>query len=407
MKLDKKKINISILSHLDPLGDGIGGTKSFIKGFVEHAPDDFEIEWIGFSTNKRERPVGKWQKIQIGGKIFNFFPIFFINSENVKTRIPLVFYYFLYLFRHRSKISFENKILEFHRMEHAITLRNFNSNNKILFVHGNIKKIFSPYSEGRWSKLPWAYPKVERKVIIQMDKIFVVSSEGLDYYKRQYPFMAERFCFTPTFVDTNTFHPYSSEREKIMRSTYFKKKNGFLREDKLIIFVGRLENSKNPFLLLKSFKYLREYNPDSRLLVVGEGRLKNKLLKYIDENNLYDRIKLLGAIPNLEVAELMRLSDVLLMTSTFEGMSVSVLEALASGIPVVSTDVGEAKKVVKDNFSGKLLSKNFEKNIAKAVVEVLEKGEKYTSSNCVDSIKEYTAKSVLERIYRVHYNLVE
>lgn len=405
MESKKTKINILILSHLDPLGDGIGGTKSFIKGFVENAPDNFTIEWVGVSIDRKERPVGRWQKIKIGDKSFNFLPVLFIRSENIKTRLPLTFYYVLSLFKYKFKIHLEDKILEFHRIENALPFRSV-TNKKILYIHGNIKKVFDPYSEGKWSKLPWVYPKIERKIITRMDKIFVVSTEGLEYYKKQYPFMVNKFVFMPTFVDTNKFYPYPSVKEKKIKSSEFKNKYGFSEEDKIIIFVGRLENSKNPLLLINSFYYLRKNYPNVVLLIIGTGSFEKIIAKKIKEYGLEEKVKLFGAVFNEEVLKLLRLSDVFLMTSAFEGMPISVLEALASGLPVVSTDVGEVKKVVKDGFSGRVVSNHSKDDIAKAVFEVLNDKEKFNAKNCVDSIKDYTVESVLSGIYKMHYDMI-
>jgi len=405
MKYGKKKINILILSHLDPLGDGIGGTKSFVKGFVENAPDDFAIEWVGISINKEERPIGKWQKINIGNKSLNFLPVLFTRSENIKTKLPLTLRYVLSLFKYKFKISLEDKILEFHRMENALPFRGA-ANKKILYIHGNVENILGPYSDGRWSKLPWAYPEVEKRVMHQMDKIFVVSSGGLKYYREKYPFMVNNFTFMPTFVDVDKFYPFSTVKVKRAKSLELKSNYGFSEKNKIIIFVGRLESSKNPLLLIESFFSLKKRYSDVILLIVGTGSFEKIMIKKIKEYGLEEEIKLLGAISSEEVSKLLKSSDIFLMTSAYEGMPVSVLEALASGLPVISTDVGEVGKVVRSGFSGLLVSGQNKEDIAEAVIKVLNNNRKFNSRNCVNSIKEFTMKSVLEKVYQYHYDLM-
>lgn len=399
------KIKLLILQPIDPLGNKIGGTKTFIKNFIEYAPDDFSIEWVGISTNKKERPIGKWQEIKLGDKIFNFLPILYIKDENKKTKLPLIFYFVLNLTRNKSRIFLDDKILEYCRIEPALLFKDV-LNKKMLYILGNVKDLYNPHSEAKWSKLPWAYFKIEKYLMPQMEKVFVVSNSGLEFYKKKYPFMADRLCFMPTFVDNKKFYPWSSKREKIDRLSDLKNRYGFSKNDKIILSVGRLEGAKNPFLLIDSFYNLVKYNLNVKLLIVGTGSLEKDVIKRVKKYNLQENVKFLGVVSSDNVIELMKTSDVFLITSAFEGMPISVLEALASGLPVVSTDVGEVKKVVKDGFSGRVVSNHSKDDIAKAVFEVLNDKEKFNAKNCVDSIKDYTVGSVLSGIYKIHYNMI-
>ncbi|MBA7508993.1 D-inositol-3-phosphate glycosyltransferase [subsurface metagenome] len=399
------RIKLLILQPIDPLGNKIGGTKTFIKNFIEHAPDEFNIEWVGISTNKKERPVGKWQKIKLGDKIFSFLPILYIKDENKKTKLPLILYFVLSLSRNKSRIFLDDKILEYYRIEPALLFKNV-PNKKMLYILGNIKDLYNPHSEIMWSKFPWAYFKIEKYLMPQMEKVFVVSNSGLEFYKKKYPFMADRLCFMPTFVDNKKFYPWSSNREKMDRSSDLKNRYGFSKNDKIILSVGRLEGAKNPFLLIDSFYNLVKYNLNVKLLIVGTGSLEKDVIKRVKKYNLQENVKFLGVISSDDVMKLMKISDVFLMTSAFEGMPMSALEALASGLPVVSTDVGEIKMAVKDGISGLLVPDNSAESIARAVLEILNNKEKFNTKNCVDSIKDYTVEHVLSGIYKMHYDMI-
>lgn len=399
------KIKLLILQPIDPLGNKIGGTKTFIKNFIKYAPDEFSIEWVGISTNKRRRPVGKWQKIKLGDKKFNFLPILYIKDENKKTKLPLIFYFVLNLSRYKSRIILNDKILEYYRIEPALLFKNI-PNKKILYILGNVKDLYNPHSESKWSKLPRVYFKIEKSLMPQMEKVFVVSSSGLEFYKKRYPFIADRLCFMPTFVDNKKFYPWASKREKMDRLSDLKNRYGFLKNDKIILSVGRLEGAKNPLLLIDSFHALAKYNLNVKLLVVGTGSLEKDVIKRVKKYNLQGNVKFLGVVSSDNVIELMKTSNVFLLTSAFEGMPISVLEALACGLPVVSTDVGEVKKVVKNGFSGKIVSKHRKDDIAKAVLEILNNKEKYNVKNCVGSIKDYTVEHVLSGIYKMHNGII-
>ena len=399
------KIKLLILQPIDPLGNKIGGTKTFINNFIENAPDEFSIEWVGISTNKRKRPVGKWQKIKLGNKKFNFLPVLYIKDENKKAKLPLILSFVLNLSRYKSKIIFNDKILEYYRVEPALLFKNI-PNKKILYILGNVKDLYNPHSESKWSKLPGVYFRIEKSLMPQMEKVFVVSRSGLEFYKKQYSFMADRLCFMPTFVDNKKFFPWVSKKKKMDRLSELKTRYGFLKNDKIILSVGRLEGAKNPLLLIDSFHALAKYNPNVKLLVVGTGSLEKDVIKRVKKYNLQGNVKFLGVVSSDNVIELMKTSDVFLLTSAFEGMPISVLEALACGLPIVSTDVGEVKKVVKNGFSGKIVSSHSKDDIAKAVFEVLNDNERFKAKNCVDSIKDYAVESVLSRVYKMHYSLI-
>jgi len=94
----------------------------------------------------------------------------------------------------------------------------------------------------------------------------------------------------------------------------------------------------------------------------------------------------------------------------FEGMPMCVLEALACGLPVVSTDVGEVKRVVKNGYSGEVVEDFSPKSIAQALKKVLENYPNYSKENCINSVSEYTPQKVLaplyqkiEELYRKYY----
>lgn len=393
-----------IIYPMDPLGSKIGGIETFLKNFIKHSPDDFEIEFVGVSSNKK-RPVGRWQEIKLYGRRFRFHPVLYVKDENIRTKIPLALKFTISLLRYKHRIPLENRILEFHRIEPSLPFRS-TVNKKLLFVHGNIMDIYNPHAEVKWGKFPWFYFQMEKRLIGYFSKIFVVREDGVRFYKGRYSSLVDRFSFLPTWIDEETFYPYKND-ERQKKKLEFIEKNGFSPQDKLILFVGRLEGQKNPMLLIETFFHVSKHLPESRLLVVGTGGLKKKILEEIKRYRINGRVNFFGVLPQVKVSELMRISDIFLLTSAFEGMPFSVLEALGSGLPVVSTNVGEIRKVVKNGFSGLISSEHRSDVIGNAVLEILNNKPRFNSGNCLMSIKEYKAKSVLQQVYQTHYNLVK
>lgn len=114
----------------------------------------------------------------------------------------------------------------------------------------------------------------------------------------------------------------------------------------IILAVGGLTERKDPLTLLLAFARLRDSHPDARLVFVGDGPLRSSVLGGITRLGLDGRVMLTGAIAHDAVAEWMTASDLLALVSRVEPLGVVVLEALASGRPVVATREGGAREVI-------------------------------------------------------------
>jgi glycosyltransferase involved in cell wall biosynthesis len=101
----------------------------------------------------------------------------------------------------------------------------------------------------------------------------------------------------------------------------------------------------------------------------------------------------------------MRISDAFLLTSSFEGMPYVVVEALATGLPVVSTNVGAISKAVHNNISGLLVNSRSPIEIGNAVLALLSEKGSYTPAQCIEAIKPFTSHKVLGDIYKFYAQL--
>lgn len=105
---------------------------------------------------------------------------------------------------------------------------------------------------------------------------------------------------------------------------------------KVIVSVGRLDIQKNHEMMLKAFASIAEEFPEYRLIIYGEGAQRPNLENLIINLNLQDRVDLPGAIPN--VTSEIKDASLFVFSSDFEGMPNALIEALAMGLPCVSTD---------------------------------------------------------------------
>jgi glycosyltransferase involved in cell wall biosynthesis len=123
-----------------------------------------------------------------------------------------------------------------------------------------------------------------------------------------------------------------------------KRKKG---EDVTFINVARFTSVKNQSLLIDAFSKVREQIKNVKLILVGDGELRNAVEKKVAQNGLSDVVEFTGNIQN--VAEKLRSADAFVLPSRYEGLPLTILEAMASGLPIIATNVGGVPDIVKDN----------------------------------------------------------
>ena len=151
-------------------------------------------------------------------------------------------------------------------------------------------------------------------------------------------------------------------------SKYLEKKS----KAKKLVTVGRLEPQKNQAMLIKAFADIHKRFPEYKLEIYGEGSLKSELEELIKEEKLEDAVFLMGYTTN--VFEAISTANIFVLSSDYEGMSNALIEAMAIGLPVVSTDhpIGGARMAINNRINGILTPVGDCDAIVHAVCEILE-----------------------------------
>lgn len=138
---------------------------------------------------------------------------------------------------------------------------------------------------------------------------------------------------------------------------------------KNILVVSRLIRRKGLEYMIAALPFILKSHSEVKLTIAGEGNLKEELETLAGKLGVLDNISFSGRVEHDRLPELYRDSDIFVLPSLWEGMSNSVLEALASGLPVVVTDTGGTKELVKEN--GIIIVRESEVAIADAVLKIL------------------------------------
>jgi len=148
----------------------------------------------------------------------------------------------------------------------------------------------------------------------------------------------------PTAVNTDIFSPKSKDAMRNAKKLPSTKK--------IFIFIGRLSRVKGIDFLMQALNEFNHKFGDGMLLILGQGECKDELENFCDKMRLRECVKFLGNLPPQEVAEFVGLADACIVGSLTEGFSNSMVEALACGRPIVSTDVSGASEIIKEGVNG-------------------------------------------------------
>lgn len=190
-----------------------------------------------------------------------------------------------------------------------------------------------------------------------VDSFVCVSSEIIDWFTRQSSGIEHKSCFINNGVDTERFRPDDSTREAI------RKDYNIAPESFVVGTCARLEPIKNIELLIDGFAEFRKSQNDSKLCIVGDGTLMQKLQEQTRRLNIEEHVIFAGI--QHEVENFLTMFDLYSITSHNEGLPLSVLEAMATGLPVVATNVGALPRLINEQ-TGVLLDEHTGRSLANA-----------------------------------------
>ena len=142
-----------------------------------------------------------------------------------------------------------------------------------------------------------------------------------------------------------------------------------------IVTCGRLTEQKNHKLLINAFAEVQKIYPYATLKIYGEGALREELQDQIDALDLNEKVFLMGATNN--VAKALQTADLFVLSSDYEGMPNALMEAMAAGVPCVSTDCpcGGPRELFAEELADKLVQCGNVKELAEKICKALEAAE--------------------------------
>ena len=353
---------VVLIANSDPRKSVIGGIGVYAKNYLEYlTKNNTKVVFIGKKTD---------------GEIINIFEnLKFIEVTNKSKQSDLLF--FIRLFAINRKIALSNDaVIHAQRPDWIIPFKN-RKNKKLVTLHGSHSKNIFLKNGYLLGKL---YSLIEWIGLSAADNIISVSEENISYYKTLYgKNVTSKIMYVPPGINLAN---YEKLDRKKTRNIY-----GFKEDDKIVLYLGRFEKEKNLEILLRAIK-----KANVKGFFVGSGKQEKYLKKLAQEIDI--DIKFKKPVKNELIPQILAGVDVLGLTSLYEGFPLVLIEAMAAGIPCISTDVGDVRKIIEDGVTGYIVD---EKTIVEKLKLTLENSSKFRS-NCIIKAKKFSWEVIGEEI---------
>lgn len=238
------------------------------------------------------------------------------------------------------------------------------------------------------------YYPAERFLSRYTDKLITINQEDFEISKS---FHAKENLYIPgvgidlsKFVDSND-----------IKIDYLKREFNFNEGTVIILSIGELNKNKNHEIVIKAIAKLN--NPNIHYLIAGKGDLENYLGNLASELKVINQVHLLGF--RKDITNLLKFSHVFVFPSYREGLSVSVMEAMAMGKPVIASKIRGNSDLIDEGKGGYLFNPKDTYKLASLILNLIEKQGLTLSLGSYNKlkIKDYSIEKVLEKVEQLYF----
>ena len=241
----------------------------------------------------------------------------------------------------------------------------FASKNNAIWMHTNISTYmdnYKPYENKKWSNTKKCKKFINRLFFRLYKKHFFVSNNGMNIYLNIYPNDKNKCIMCHNIIDYESILNFS--KEKITSDLN-------LKNEKVLLNVSRhTEYDKRLSRIIKAAIKLKKENYKFKIIFVGDGAEHKDYVKLVKDNKLDDYIIFVGEKAN--PFPYYKLADAFILSSAFEGFPTTFLEALVLNIPIITTDVSDARDDIDNKYG--IVVPNNDESIYDGIKEYLDNG---------------------------------
>ncbi|ESU27262.1 hypothetical protein FLJC2902T_19650 [Flavobacterium limnosediminis JC2902] len=290
---------------------------------------------------------------------------------------------------------------DIYSLSHILKLRKHLKNYDIAHVHlfpaqyftvlaniligGKCKLIFTEHNTTNRRIQKSYFQFIERFIYSHYEKLVCISDEISDIYKKYLPAFENKFTIINNGVNLETI----TKANPISRSDI---QPSVKNSDKLLLQVSAFRPQKDQKTLIKAMGLLPD---DVVLVLVGDGETRQECENLVAEMSLEKRVFFVGQ--RMDIPRLLKTADLILLSSNYEGLSLSSIEGMASGRAFVASDVPGLSEIVSG--AGILFECSNPKDLANRIQELLENEELYnqTVANCQLRAQQYDIQLMIQK----------
>jgi len=367
-----RRNKLAHVEFIDPASPQIGGVESLI---TDHLRLNSNVGLVGVTKVKKLESGEPTRQFPNSLESINFMSVSKIRATK-RTLIPDSLKLAAGLINRRKALQRDIAYI-CHRFEIG-ALMNILGFRVIQFVHNESAGLLGVKSESRWRLFAPAFNLIrfyaashaEKVVAFNRSEAEDLRAHGIDAYYQQSWFDDELFF-------NNQRNDYESDEDVVN-----------------LLWVGRFESQKNPTFAIEVAKQLVENKSKFELTMIGAGSLLRVCENLVKEYSLEDRVHFLGAQSRNQVADAMKYSDALLLTSHSEGSPLVLAEAGAVGLPCITTASADSDGFIHNGENGYCIQ-NFDPSaFAKAAID----SHKISASKCQQMAKNRAKSTILPKL---------
>ena len=349
------KPKVMILEGCDFRDFPVGGQLTHAKHWIQVFGDRLAL--VGVSTD--DTPVGVWCKKEFGGVSLDFFSIGKLDPAVAKPLLPRRLSALLRLRRHKKGILSLGVGSAF-VLAPEVMLAVSDWGLRICYKFSGVE---NPLSMPRYRVGRLLAASFEKRLFAALSRhagLIIAAADhqaiGEMVSRSKGVLSGSQVVQFPTRVDTSVFRVVRDSRRE---------------RGPLFVSCGRLNRVKGWDLVLEAFCLVKDRLPDARLCFVGDGEDRAELTGRVARAGLVESVTITGFLPAATVAGILNGADVFLLGSHREGWPIALLEALACGLPVVSTRVSGAGALIVERSNGYVVETREVREYAEKMIDAL------------------------------------
>ncbi|WP_347258387.1 glycosyltransferase [Methylocaldum sp.] len=283
-----------------------------------------------------------------------------------------------------------------------------NEKPDVLHIHSRRGDLLAALA-GRLENIPMIHSRrvdnpprwVDTRIKFPLFETIVTISEGIREVLIEAGVPAERVVCVPSAVDTERYRP---ECDK----AWFRSEFGLAEGETAIGMIAQLIGRKGHEVLFDALPVVLARHPQTRVLLFGQGPVEAELRTSARARGLDDTVIFAGY--RTDMARVIPCLDLVVHPAWMEGLGVSLLEAAASGVPIVATRAGGIPEIVKDGINGRLIEPGDSASLASAIVELLDDPTRRRELGQAGRrlvLERFSVEAMVEGNYRIYRQVTE